>query len=238
MATKNRFNWLRDTRELLSKFFFIIFLVCVIIAIVNLQLPETRTSHFKDIVYIGKDGKFDPNTQPYIQVHGQYKTEAPDFIVGELIHIDILIFTSDQSIFEELKKYCFQGVAPLFVKNSEAPEQANHDISRSLKEFDLESAFVNEGTLASTISDATQSVYFSGNIIFTNVGDLEFGEPLWSWFKKYDLRLTGIEISPRHVITQIKIAKRAQFLSFLSVGMGFLSLGLALRTTRNQRKQP
>jgi hypothetical protein len=238
VATKNRLNWLRVTREAFSWLFVILFLVCVVVGIVIQQLPETRTSHFKDIVYLTKDGKFDPNNQPSIQVHGQYKTEAPDFIVGEPIHIDILILTSDQSIFEELKRFCFRGVAPLFVKNSEAPEQANRDISRSLKQFELESAFVNEGTLEPTISDSNRSVYFSGDIIFTNVGDLEFGEPLWSWFKKYDLRLTGIEISPRHVITQIGIAKRAEFLSILSLGMGFLSLGLALRTTRNQRKQP
>jgi hypothetical protein len=186
---------------------------------------NTQTSHFFGIS-VKPTGETTLQTQALID--GQYKTVGAGFLVGKKINVSALVYLNDKQVYTNLRNM-MQVANFVAVENSEAPQDANRDISGAIQEGDINKAFTNPGTVKMIkFYDDKQTIALEGDVVFTKEGVIEFGMPLKPILQGYNIEIQGIPIEPASAKFQIDLNRTVLLLTFVTIGVAFISLFFGL----------
>jgi len=161
-------------------------------------------------------------------IDGQYKTVGPGFFVGKKINVSALVYLNDKQVYSDLRNM-LQQADFVAVENSEAPEDANRDISVAIQEGDMNNAFTNPGTVRMVkFYDDKQIVVLEGDVVFTKEGIIQFGMPLKPILQSYNIQIQGMPVEPASAKHQIDLNRTVLLLTFITIAVALVSLFFVL----------
>ncbi|OKY77796.1 MAG: hypothetical protein BTN85_0267 [Candidatus Methanohalarchaeum thermophilum] len=184
---------------------YLVFIFLILWACFGLWHEESKVTHFETSIMTGEE--FNPDE--IWRLNGQYKTNGEGFIAGENITIELTIKIPEEryNIIKNLIEKKNPDLNFMYIENSEPPDQANKDLSNSLKEGVVSK--VNNGMLKAHFL-GNNTIYLEGDVVFTRETDLRINTSdgdsfvLGTKLNPILSRTEGVHISPRHVKNQIE----------------------------------
>lgn len=180
-----------------------------------------QTSHFFGIS-VKPTSETTLVTEAYIS--GQYKTIGKGFFVGKRITISALLYLQDRQLYDQIKNLA-KDLDRVVIENSEAPEDAERDISEAVGEGNIDKAFTNPGTVRMVkFYDDKQTIVLEGDVVFTKEGVIAFGQPLKGVLDSYGITIQGMPVEPASTKYQIDLNRTVLLLTFLTISVACLSV--------------
>jgi hypothetical protein len=167
---------------------------------------------------------------------GQCETKGKGFYAGKKVKIYIMGTFSDTNMFNQFRDMAHFTRDCVFVADSTTPTFSHPNFPKALNNPRI--GIGRSGNLSLEFNDLEKSFTATGDVCFVREGDLNLGPPFEGFFWPVDKTLQSyIHIDPSSVGDQIETNRIMLLLTFVTMGVAFISLANDAKASQREKRR-